>query len=882
MATERWQQVEDIFKTAVGLPAEQRTEYLTRACADDDALRTAVDVLMTRLMQAGDSPGPPAMNGETEWLTTPLEGDPLIGRRVGAYRLEREIGRGGMGAVYLAVRADNEFQKRVAVKLVKRGMDTDFILRRFRRERQILASLDHPHIARLLDGGTTEDGLPYFVMEYIEGQPLYQYCDAQQLGVAERLHLFGQICDAVHFAHQNLVVHRDIKPSNILVTVSGEQEGGSPKLLDFGIAKLLNPEATEETVDLTGTAMRMMTPEYASPEQVRGERATPASDVYSLGALLYELLTGHRPYRLRGRALYEIARVVCEEVPALPSECLTSADTLTPGATLESVYRARGTSYEALRQELADDLDRIVLKALRKNPLQRYPSAADLREDITRYLEGRPVSAAFYFESKETRPLSAYERETAGETAIAILPLQMLTFSAPGDTDDKYLSVGLADALITRLSNVHSLTVRPTSSVLRYGDDNVDPIAAGQELGVDFVLEGRIKRAADRIRISLQLLDVSNGANVWAQQFDERFTDVLSLEDTITAQVAEVLVPHLTGEERRRLKKRGTDDVEAFEAYLRGRHHWNTFTEEGFAQAIVAYHQAIACDPNYALAYAGIADYYNWLGVYGVMPPHECYSAAVAAAAKAIELNSQLSEAYAALGFAVLAGNFDWARGEAACRRAIELNPHNAQAHVWYSLQLTMEGRFDEGTAEAALGARLDPMSAFNAYNLGWCLYYARRFAESIAQFRRVIAAHSLYPLAHYGLSWVLRYVGQHDEAISAARRAAELSNDSALILMMQGQAFAAAGLRQEAEAFLAKLEASAVDRPVSSYHVALIYCFLGEKEKALERLERSFAEREAWPVWMGVEPVFDSLRDDARFTDLLQKTNNPAAVCLS
>src|SRR5205085_7761686 len=206
------------------------------------------------------------------------------------------------------------------------------------------------------------------------------------------------------------------------------------------------------------------------------------------------------------------------------------------------------------------------------------------------------------------------------------------------------------------------------------------------------------------IRITLQLLDVHTSATVWAQQFDEQFTDVLSLEDTITAQVADVLLPHLTGEERRRLNKRATDDAEAFEAYLRGRYHWNTFTEEGFAKAIVSYHQAIACDPNYALAYAGIADYYNWLGVYGVLPPHECFSAAIAAATKAIAINSQLSEGYAALGFAVLAGDYDWARGEAACRRAIDLNPHNAQAHVWYSLQLTMEGRFEEGIAEAKRG----------------------------------------------------------------------------------------------------------------------------------------------------------------------------------
>ncbi len=674
MTAERWQQTEDIYQTAVDLPEDQREEYLAVICAGDDELRTTVGTLLMRHAQAGEST-----------KTLPLTGDLLTGRRVGAYRLVREIGRGGMGTVYLGVRADNEFQKRVAVKLIKRGMDTDFILRRFRRERQILASLDHPHIARLLDGGTTEDGLPYFVMEYIEGELLYRHCDARQLGIAERLCLFRQICDAVHFAHQNLVVYRDIKPSNILVTPDG-----APHLLDFGIAKLLSPELAADTIDATGTATRLMTPEYASPEQVRGERAKPTSDIYSLGTLLYELLTGHRPLRLRSRAMYEIARVVCEQEPEIPSVGLTRTDNLAPAgaggaAALEAIYQARGASPENLRRELAGDLDRIVLKALRKDPRQRYQSAAELREDITRHLEGRPVSAPLYYpDPKATRPLSTNEGES-GATTIAILPLKLLAFPTQPtqeDTGEKYLSVGFADALITRLSNVHSLSVRPTSSVLRYGDEGVDPLAAGRELSVDFVLDGRIKRAGERIRISLQLLDVRLGVSAWAQQLDESFTDVLSLEDAITAQVAEVLVPQLTGEERRQLKKRGTDDPEAFEAYLRGRYHLNTFTEEGFAKAIVAFHQAVSLDPQYALPYAGIADYYNWLGVYGVLPSNECYRAAIEAATKAIELNSELSEAYAALGFAVLVGNYDWARGEEACRRAIELNPHNAQAHV--------------------------------------------------------------------------------------------------------------------------------------------------------------------------------------------------------
>src|SRR5918998_3356840 len=300
MTPERWKKVEEVFQAALDLPAGERQGFVAEVRA-----------------------------GGADPATNPVTGgfvDPAIGRRIGAYRVVREIGRGGMGAVYLAERADGEFRQRVAVKLIKRGMDTDFILRRFRNERQILATLDHPYIARLLDGGTTDDGLPYFVMEYIEGAPLYRYSDERQLAVAERLRLFSMVCDAVNYAHQKLVIHRDIKPSNILVT-----PGGVPKLLDFGIAKLLNPEfAGEITLDPTATAMRLMTPEYAAPEQVRGEPVSPATDVYSLGVLLYEILTGHRPYRLRNRSPHEMARVICEEEPPHPSVRISSPEDLLP------------------------------------------------------------------------------------------------------------------------------------------------------------------------------------------------------------------------------------------------------------------------------------------------------------------------------------------------------------------------------------------------------------------------------------------------------------------------------------------------------------------------------------------------------------------------
>ena len=296
MTPEQWEKVEALFNQAVELPLDKRELFLNNCCGEDSQLRAQVEKLIKADEEAGnfiESTVPLShitklVNGALSYAE---EG--LTGKQIGAYKLEREIGRGGMGAVYLASRADQVFHKRVAIKLIKRGMDTDFIVRRFRNERQILANLDHPNIAHLFDGGSTDDGLPYFVMEFVEGEAINRYCDKRKLSISERLKLFLQVCSAVQYSHLNQIVHRDIKPSNILVT-----DEGKPKLLDFGIAKLLNPEFAFDTLEPTATAMRLMTPEYASPEQARGERVSPASDQYSLGVLLYELVTGHRPYRL--------------------------------------------------------------------------------------------------------------------------------------------------------------------------------------------------------------------------------------------------------------------------------------------------------------------------------------------------------------------------------------------------------------------------------------------------------------------------------------------------------------------------------------------------------------------------------------------------------
>jgi serine/threonine-protein kinase len=378
MTPERWRQIEEIFQAAVERAPEERAAFLDQACAGDPELRQEVESLLAQ-EDSQETILTAAISAAAESLSA-THSDDMIGRRIGVYRVTGLIGQGGMAEVFQAVRDDDQYQKQVAIKLVKRGMITGFTLSRFRYERQILATLEHPHIARLLDGGTTEEGLPYFVMEYIEGQPITQYCENQRLSTRERLKLFRQVCAAVQHAHRNLIVHRDLKPSNILVT-----KDGMPKLLDFGIAKLLNPELTPETMAQTATAMRMMTPDYASPEQVRGEPVTTATDVYSLGAVLYELLTEQRPHQFTNLSFSEIERVICEQEPEKPSVTVSRKVSLVPGPW----PRTR----DKLRKQLAGDLDNIVLMAMRKEPERRYQSVEQFSEDIRRHLEGLPVQA---------------------------------------------------------------------------------------------------------------------------------------------------------------------------------------------------------------------------------------------------------------------------------------------------------------------------------------------------------------------------------------------------------------------------------------------------------------------------------------------------------
>jgi TolB-like protein/Tol biopolymer transport system component/Tfp pilus assembly protein PilF len=892
MNPQRWQKIEEIFQSALDLAPAERERFVAEQCAGEDAeLKDEVEKLLADYDSADSFIEAPVWTRNQFLIPTEVDDgsgesslekhfkeilpDPMIGRQIGAYRLAREIGRGGMGAVYMAERADGSFHQKVAVKLIKRGMDTDFILRRFRQERQILASLNHPFIARLLDGGTTTDGLPFFVMEFIEGKPLYRFCDQKKLPIVERLKLFRQICQAIDFAHQNKVIHRDIKPPNILITPNG-----TPKLLDFGIAKVLDPELSFDTIDPTATAMRLMTPEYASPEQVCGGQITPASDIYSLGVLLYELLTGHRPYSLQNRAPHEIARVICEEEPEPPSTGITREDNLLPAGaseagTIVDLCRLRGAAnVEDLRRELSGDIEKIVLKSLRKEPSERYQTAAEFAQDISNYLQGKPVVAERYFPPASSVKTSPPD-DSASEKSLAVLPLKILNAAPNVDTGEEFLSVGLADAIITRLSGVRRLAVRPTSTVLRFGDDGADPLQAGKELAVDFVLDGRIKILGKKIRVSLQLLDVHNSKTVWANQFDETFTDALELEDSISHRIIEAVLPQLTETERRKINKRGTENPKAFDAYLRGRYHWNQFTPESLPKALESFQKAVALDADYALAYVGIADFYLWGNIYGILPAEKCFPPAKEALERALELDGDLGEAYAALG--LIASNFfEWNEAERYHRKAIEKNPNYPQAHEWYAALLVGTGRFDEGVAEMLRAEELDALSLRTMTLTAWTLYQARRFDESLAKAEQIIEMDRNYPQGHLQLANNLLELGRYEEAVAAAQKALEMMPQSLLPQYVLCFALARSNRREQARAILQELKRQAATSYVKPYFMAMSYLALGEIDEAFETFETAFAEFDPWLTWFGTEAKLDAVRGDKRFVELFKRTNNP------
>lgn len=472
-----------------------------------------------------------------------------------------------------------------------------------------------------------------------------------------------------------------------------------------------------------------------------------------------------------------------------------------------------------------------------------------------------------------TAPATSSTASRPARRAIAVLPFKV---AGVPEEDGEYLGVGLADALVTRLCNIRELVVRPTSAVARYCSPDEDILEAGRELRVSAVLDGRVQRAGERLRVTVQLVGVEEGATLWAEKFDERWTDIFTVQDSISEQVARALTVKLTREEREGLTKHGTESLEAFQLYLRGRSRWNRFAESELRRAVEFFQLAIEIDPSYALAHCGVADCYNFVGIYGVLPPSLAFSKTKAAAERALQIDPALAEAYTPLGFADFYYDWEWASAESKFRRAIQLNPGYVTAHHHFSFMLSALGRYEEALSEVRRALEVDPLSPLINIALGFCHWNGRRYEQAEAQCLRTIARDPDFFMARYGLAMTYAHTGRHEEGINEARAAARVSGDSPLALATLGHAYAVAGLHAEAAETLERLKEFALRRYVPPYFMATVCVGMGREREALEFLERGFEGRDGWLTWLGVEPRFDPLRQDSRFQDLLRRVGLP------
>lgn len=469
------------------------------------------------------------------------------------------------------------------------------------------------------------------------------------------------------------------------------------------------------------------------------------------------------------------------------------------------------------------------------------------------------------------RPTTAEKEQT-----IAVLPFRNVSAHDTGDQAvDEYLSLGIADSVTARLSNVRRFLVRPTSSVVPFAGGLSDPFQAGRQLGVEYIVDGIIRRIRDRIRVTAQLLCVKESSTIWSASFSELFSDVLELEDSISQQVTEQLVPKLTGEERQCLAKRGTNVPEAHDAYLQGRYFWNQFTPESFPKSILAFQKAVQLDPNYALAHVGVADYYTWAGIYGFFPPSIAHPKVLESATRALEIDDSLAEAYAALG--LYYSNMQvWLRAEELYRRAIELNPNYPLAHEWLSSVLLGTGRFEEGTKEITVAERLDPLSLRPKVLSAWHFYQTRDYREALARAEDIYQLSPEFMQSNLQLANILLEIGENERALRAAERAVEIAGESTLPAYVLGFALAANGMPDVARDLAFSLEQRSSGSYVVPYFIGMAFVAAGEIDKAFEYLDRAVEEKSAWAIWVATEPKLDVLRSDPRYPALLEKTGHP------
>ncbi len=733
------------------------------------------------------------------------------GTEIGRYRIVEKIGAGGMGEVYLA--EDTELNRRVALKFLPSSLCLEEECRtRFKREAQAAAKLNHPNIVTIFEVSEF-DGRPFFAMEYIEGRSLKEKIEHEKLSLDEIIVLAEQFCEALKKAHDAHIVHRDIKPSNIMIDIDGRL-----KILDFGLAAVAGMDKITRTGSTLGTYG------YMSPEQIQGKELDHRSDIFSFGTVIFEMITSVKLFQGDNEAAISHA-IIYDTSPPL----------------------------NKYNPEIPPGLQSIIDKMLEKTPEMRYASAVEILRDL---------------KSLKNEIDSDASRQKV-QSSIAVLPFTNLS----ADPEQEYFCDGMAEEIINALTHIEELRVVARTSCFAFKGQNADIREIGRKLNVDNILEGSVRKAGKRLRITAQLIKVSDGYHIWSEKYDRDMEDVFAIQDEISLAIVENLKIKLLRKEKAVLTERYKVDPEAYNLYLKGRYFWSKRLLEGYEKAIAYFEKAIEIDPNYAQAYAGIAECYNDMPHYSSFPPSRAYSLAKEAAIKALELNDKLAEAHAALGLIKSDHEWDWEGSERELKRAIELNPAYETAHHWYGLLLSYLGRFEESFQEMERALELDPLSMGVIRNLANIYYFARRYDDAIQMTNKVIEMNPGFPFAYLnlGLSYLSKF--EFEKAIEALQKEKDFGGGvNPFVVPPLGAAYARMGDMTRAEEILASIEERMKHEYVSAFSVAQLYFALGKIDQGFEFLEKAYVERDIFLRMVKVMPVEDEVINDPRYTALLKK----------
>jgi serine/threonine protein kinase/cytochrome c-type biogenesis protein CcmH/NrfG len=763
--------------------------------------------------------------------------DLSAGTRLGRYEIRSKIGEGGMGEVYLA--QDTGLDRKVAIKFLSEGFSKDADkLKRFIQEAKAASALNHPNILTIYEIGEI-DGLRFMASEYVNGQTLTAFLPQEKPTLNEILKIAIQIASALEAAHEAGIIHRDIKPDNVMV-----RQDGIIKVLDFGLAKLSATDSSE--VDKEGetkmqvktrVGMIMGTVAYMSPEQARGKQTDARTDIWSFGCVLYQMLTRQQPFQ--GETMTDVlANIIHRE----PASILTN------------------------RKDAPAELERIITKTLRKNRDERYHSTKELFNDL-KQLQTRMLVEAELVRSREVENVSQIQ-PSPFLNSIAVLPFADIST----DRDNEYFSEGLTEEIIMNLSKLQMLKVVARGSTMRYVKEGKTHKQAAIDLGVRYLLEGSVRRHGKDLRITAQLIDAMPDVYLWAETYRGTMEDIFEIQEKVAAEIVQALRLRLSPDEKQILKKRFTENSEAYQLYLQGRFFWNKRSEDGLKTAIRYFEKAIEKDPRYALAWAGIADSYSLLGEYGNIPRKELYPKAEAAVNKALEIDNRLAEVHTSFASLLMLGKWDWVNSEKEFKIALELNPNYATAHHWYSQWFLSMGKLDESLRMISRAVELDPVSQAILKDKGLALYYNRQYDDTIEMARRTLELDPNYAAAHRLLSLAYQGKERFDEAIAENRNWGTLTGNKVETTVALAQLYAVSGQKEEAKKLVEVVEKDKLMIDQVYRGLALVYAALGENDIAFKWLEKSYQSHEESLLSLKVDPKADRLRSDLRFIALLKQ----------